>query len=121
MDSKLSEIKESICSQIDSWLNKNKSYTSHSFAKALGVTDTSVMRWRKRICIPDVDLFPEICNILGITLSKLLGYEEPNILSQKDKELLSTYNSNDEFKGIVDKYLSNQEFQAILNSLYKKF
>lgn len=121
MNTKLSDIKESICSHIDTWLSQHKEYTNQTFAKRLGVTNTSVIRWRKRVCIPDVDLFPDICNILGITLSAFLGYNDTTVLSQKEKELLALYRENDNFKGITDKYLSNQEFQTILNSIFKKY
>mgnify|MGYP003298223192 CR=1 FL=1 len=119
MNSKLSDIKESICSHIDTWLSQHKEYTNQTFAKKLGVTDTSVMRWRKRVCIPNVDIFPDICNILGITLSAFLGYNDMTVLSQKEKELLTLYRESDNFKSIIDKYLSYQEFQNNLNSILK--
>lgn len=121
MNSKISAIKESICCQIDIWLSNHKEETLHSFAKKLGVSDTSVNRWKNRVCVPDIDLLPKICNIMDIPISKLLGYNEPTFLSQKEQELLTLYKENNNFKGIVDNYLSSQEFQNILNSLYKKY
>ncbi len=120
MNSELSDIKNAICSKIDTLLNTHKEYTNQGFAKMLGVTDTSVNRWRKKVCIPDVDLFPKICEIFGITITELLGYNEPS-LTPNEIEILSAYQNDSNLKGIIDKYISNQEFQAILNSLYKKF
>ncbi|MDE6292894.1 MAG: helix-turn-helix domain-containing protein [Bacilli bacterium] len=49
---------------------KEKKLTQKELAEKLGVTDKSVSKWENGNCLPDVSLYMELCEILGITLNE---------------------------------------------------
>lgn len=51
--------------------------TQEQFAEKLGITNRSISRWENGKTLPDVSQFPNICQLLGISLTELLtGKEE---------------------------------------------
>lgn len=110
-------LKDNICSFIDSWLTYHKEYNNLSFGKLLGVSNTSVIRWRKHECIPDVNLFPKLCEIFGVSLNVLLGVDDSTTESGSEKELVIRYRSNPPFKSFIDKYLQDEKFAEVINSI----
>lgn len=78
---------------------KNKKWTQVELANKLGVTDKSVSKWENGKCLPDVSLYKELCNILGVTLNEFFA-------GQKIKD--------EEFKKIADDNL----FNALENSSF---
>ena len=50
---------------------KDKKMTQQELADQLGVTDKSVSKWENGKCLPNVSLYKELCDILGITLVHL--------------------------------------------------
>lgn len=112
-------LKENICNTIDKWLTNNKEYSTSSFARELGVTDSSVNRWRKGICCPEITLFTSICKIMNISLNTFLGIEYQNGLNEDEKHLVAQYQNNAEFKSFINNYLNNDEFRTIVNSIAK--
>ncbi len=65
-------------------LRKEKKLTQEQLAEKLGVTAKSVSRWENGVCLPDVSLFKDLCNILGITLNDFFAGEK--IKEEKFKE-----------------------------------
>lgn len=65
-------------------LRKEKNLTQEQLAEKLGVTDKSVSRWENGRCLPDVSLYKDLCNILGITLNEFFAGEK--IKEEKFKE-----------------------------------
>ena len=112
-------VKNHICSFIDEWIKNSKEYNSASFARELGLSDSSVKRWRKKICAPDISLLPKICEIMGISLHTLFGVNTSNELTQDEKQLLKFYQLNPEFKSFIDNYIKNDEFRNAVNSIAK--
>lgn len=55
---------------------KEKSITQKEFSEKLGVTDKTVSRWENGHYLPDVSLFNDICEILGIEVAELLKGEK---------------------------------------------
>lgn len=112
------EIKHIICSNIDNWLKTNTKYNNSSLARELGVTDSSVKRWRTEICVPDVALLPRLCEIMNISLSTLFGVVKTSPeLSPTEQQLISEYQTNPEFKQFIDRYLSNENYKNVINSI----
>lgn len=70
---------------------KEKHLTQVELAEKLGVTDKSVSKWENGKCLPDVSLYKDLCNILGITLNEFFvgeKIEEEKFKEQADKNLL---------------------------------
>lgn len=78
---------------------KNKKMTQVELAKKLGVTDKSVSKWENGICLPDVSLYKNLCEILGITLNEFFAGEKL---------------SDESFKKVADDNL----FSALENSIF---
>ena len=57
-------------------LRKKQNLTQEQLAEKLGVTDKSVSRWENGKCLPDVSLYKDLCNILGITLNEFFSGEK---------------------------------------------
>ena len=73
-------------------LRKKQNLTQEQLAEKLGVTDKSVSRWENGKCLPDVSLYKDLCNILGITLNEFFSGEkikEEKFKEQADNNLFS--------------------------------
>lgn len=53
-------------------LRIRKHMTQSQLADKLGVTDKAVSKWERNISLPDVTLFPELAELLGVTLNDFL-------------------------------------------------
>lgn len=51
---------------------KEAGMTQEQFAEKLGISNRSISRWENGKTIPDISLFPSICQELGISLTELL-------------------------------------------------
>ena len=54
-------------------MRKEKDLTQEQFAEKLGVSNRSVSRWENGKTLPDISLFPSICEELGINITELLN------------------------------------------------
>ena len=117
-DNMTENVKDHICSLIDNWLSNSKTYNNVSFGKELGLSDSSVKRWRKKVCAPDISLLPKICEIMNISISTLFGLNDSE-LTIEEKELIKIYQVNPEFKSLVTNYIKNEEFRIAVNSITK--
>ena len=68
---------------------KEHNLTQEQLADKLGITYKAVSKWECGKGLPDVSIFKELCNILGITLNELfegrkLNIDEVNDLSEKN-------------------------------------
>lgn len=66
-------------------LRKEKKLTQKDLSNILNVTDKSVSKWERGICLPDVSLYRPLCEILGITLNDFFAGEK--IEEEKYKEV----------------------------------
>ena len=48
-------------------------------ARQIGVTGNSVCNWENGRARPDINLIPEICRVLGVTLYELFDMEDPTV------------------------------------------
>ena len=64
--------------------------TQRQLAEKLGVSDKSVSKWERGVCLPDVSLYSELCSVLGISLNEFLAGEaiEREDLARKSEENL---------------------------------
>jgi hypothetical protein len=114
------DIKSNICHQIDKWLESNSEYNNKSFGAKLGVSGTSIKRWRDCICIPDISLLPKICEIMDISIYQLLGISSNSSgLTKSETQLLDKYRNDNDFKNFIDRYLNDNEFKNLINSIVK--
>ena len=62
--------------------------TQTELAEKLGMSNKSVSKWERGVCLPDVSLYMELCNVLGITINEFIAGEDlrDEILVKKSDE-----------------------------------
>ena len=50
--------------------------TQKQLAEKLNMSDKSVSKWERGICLPDVSIYMELCSILRISINEFLAGEE---------------------------------------------
>ena len=63
---------------------KEKGLTQAVLAEKLGITNRAVSKWENGRCMPDISIIPELCELLGISVSELFKGER--IASEKFEE-----------------------------------
>ena len=103
--------------KFDKWFYSQTTYSQMSLGKKLGVSQTTVARWLERKCLPDISLWPAICEIMDITIPQFLKLDSSSSMSNKESQLLNAYQNDLSFKSFIDKYLSDETFKQTINSL----
>lgn len=70
---------------------KELGLTQKQLAETLGMSDKSVSKWERGVCLPDVSVYLELCKILGISINEFLSGEdisEENMIMQSENNLL---------------------------------
>ena len=49
---------------------KNLGLTQKQLAEKIGMSDKSVSKWERGICLPDVSLYFDLCSLLGISINE---------------------------------------------------
>ena len=65
--------------------------TQKQLAEQLGMSDKSVSKWERGVCLPDVSVYLELCKILGITINEFLAGEdisEENLTEKAEDNLI---------------------------------
>ncbi len=64
--------------------------TQRQLAEKLGMSDKSVSKWERGICMPDASVYMELCSILGISINEFFAGEDicPENLQQKSEDNL---------------------------------
>lgn len=82
--------------------------TQKQLAEKLGMSDKSVSKWERGVCLPDVSVYMELCEILGISINEFLAGEDintENIIEKTDGNLLQVTKDNKHklksLKGII--------------------
>lgn len=57
-------------------LRIDKKLSAVALGKALGVSDTTILRWENGTMSPSIDSIILICQYFGVTPNYLLGYED---------------------------------------------
>ena len=50
--------------------------TQKQLAEKLGMSDKSVSKWERGVCLPDVSVYQELCDTLGISITEFLAGED---------------------------------------------
>ena len=70
---------------------KTLGITQVELARQLGMSDKSVSKWERGVCLPDVSLYEPLCDILGITINEFIAGEDldhDTIMHQAEKNIL---------------------------------
>lgn len=102
-----------------------KKLTQRELAEKLRVTDKSVSKWERGVCLPDVSLYMELCDILGITLNEFfLGekIDDKDFKKQADENLLnalenSTFTLEEKIKYFKSKWKKDHRFDLTLGMI----
>lgn len=67
---------------------KSLGMTQKQLAEKLGKSDKSVSKWERGICLPDVSVYLELCEILGISLNEFLAGEDIEVTNvEKNRKI----------------------------------
>lgn len=70
---------------------KDLGLTQKQLAEKLGMSDKSVSKWERGICLPDVSVYEEYCALLGISINEFLAGEDiaqENIVKKSEDNLI---------------------------------
>ena len=76
--------------------------TQKQLAEKLNMSDKSVSKWERGICLPDVSIYMELCSILRISINEFLAGEDidaENVIEKSDSNLIQI--TKDEFKTLT--------------------
>ena len=65
--------------------------TQRQLAEKLCMSDKSVSKWERGICLPDVSVYSELCQLLGISIHEFLAGEDipqENIIQKSEENLI---------------------------------
>ena len=71
---------------------KNLGMTQKQLAEKIGMSDKSVSKWERGICLPDVSLYFDLCSLLGISVNEFLAGEDivhENIEKKSEENIIS--------------------------------
>ena len=70
---------------------KDLGMTQKQLAEKLGMSDKSVSKWERGVCPPDVSVYSELCQILGISINEFLAGEDivrENIVKKSEENII---------------------------------
>ena len=76
---------------------KSLGMTQRQLAEKLGMSDKSVSKWERGVCLPDVSVYKELCSILGISLNEFLAGEDiaqENIIQKSETNIIEVIRDN---------------------------
>ena len=87
---------------------KEKNLTQTYIAEKLCITDRAISKWENGICMPDVSIIPELCNLLDISINDLFSGEIVN-MKNNEKKLEENLLDLAKQKELQDKRMLNLE------------
>ena len=76
---------------------KSLGMTQKQLAEKLGMSDKSVSKWERGVCLPDVSVYNELCSILGISLNEFLAGEDiaqENMIQKSETNIIEIIRDN---------------------------
>ena len=76
---------------------KSLGMTQKQLAEKLGMSDKSVSKWERGVCLPDVSVYKELCSILGISLNEFMAGEDiaqENIIQKSETNIIEIIRDN---------------------------
>lgn len=83
--------------------------TQKQLAEKLNMSDKSVSKWERGICLPDVTVYLELCKILDISINEFLAGEdiiEENIEQKSEENILKITKDNKTKQKILKKIIT---------------
>ena len=84
------ETKPMICDRIRHYREK-LGMEQKALATMVGVTANAVSNWERGRARPDVNLLPDICEALQITLYQLYGLDDPSVKYTAVEDIIENY------------------------------
>lgn len=78
---------------------KDAGLTQRQLAEQLNMSDKSVSKWERGVCLPNVSVYKELCDILGISINEFLAGEditEENIVQKSEDTLMQVATDGDQ-------------------------
>lgn len=106
---------------------KELGLTQRQIAEQLGMSDKSVSKWERGVCLPDVSVYMELCNLLGISINEFLAGEdidEENIVKKSEDNLIQVAKDSKEKQKVLKRIIIAFSIAAMLLlgfSLYRVF
>ena len=76
---------------------KSLGMTQKQLAEKLGMSDKSVSKWERGVCLPDISVYKELCSILGISLNEFLAGEDiaqENLIQKSETNIIEVIKDN---------------------------
>lgn len=76
---------------------KELGMTQRELAEKLRMSDKSVSKWERGVCLPDVSVYSELCTILGITINEFIAGEDigkDNIVQKAEQNIIGVTINN---------------------------
>lgn len=73
---------------------KDLGYTQIQLAEKLGMSDKSVSKWERGVCLPDVSVYESLCKELGISLNEFLAGEDieaEKVVKKSEENLINAF------------------------------
>lgn len=70
---------------------KDAGMTQRQLAEKLGMSDKSVSKWERGVCLPDVSVYSDLCRNLGISISEFLAGEDiahDNLIQRSEESII---------------------------------
>lgn len=87
---------------------KDLGLTQRQLAEKLGMSDKSVFKWERGICLPDVSVYSDLCLILGISINEFFAGEDiaqENIVLKSEENIIGVAKESKQkqkrLKGII--------------------
>ena len=71
---------------------KDAGMTQRQLADKLGMSDKSVSKWERGVCLPDVSVYADLCQNLGISINEFLAGEDiarEDIIQRSEENIIS--------------------------------
>lgn len=99
-------------------MRKARKMTQKELAQALDITDKAVSKWERGLSYPDISLLSRLADLLGVTVSELLGGEkedsEPAVQEERVEHVLLYADATAERKIRSLKVLFAEAFSLLL-------
>ncbi len=69
-------------------LRKAKNMTQLELANQLNITDKAVSKWERDISCPDINTFPKLAEILGVSVDELLQAHSPKTEANNKEDVV---------------------------------
>ena len=90
---------------------KGLDMTQKQLAEKLGMSDKSVSKWERGICLPDVSIYSDLCSLLGISINEFLAGEDidqGNLIQRSEETIIEVVTDHKQKqKGPQEDYLAD--------------